>query len=68
MKNFSVLEITNIHAVQITCRRAMNRKNTLEYLLNCSNKNFGRNVMKLYLAVLKNFKKVYNLTNMKYCA
>ena len=37
----------------LTCRRAIKRKKTFEYLLNCSNKNFGKNVMTLYLAVLK---------------
>ena len=37
----------------LTCSRAIKRKKTFEYLLNCSNKNFGKNVITLYLAVLK---------------
>lgn len=36
----------------LTCKRAMNKKKMLAYFLNCSNKNFGRKVNKLYLAVL----------------
>lgn len=37
----------------LTCKRAMKRKKTFEYRLNCSNKNFGKNVTTLYFAVLK---------------
>lgn len=32
---------------------AMKKKNTLAYFRNCSNRNLGKNVKMLYLAVLK---------------
>ena len=41
---------------KLTCRSAMNKKKTLEYRLNCSRRNLGRNVKKLYLAVLQGSK------------
>jgi len=37
----------------LTCKSAMNKKKTLAYRLNCSNRNFGRKESQLYLAVLE---------------
>ena len=49
------------HKYILTCRRAIKRKKTFEYLLNCSNKNFGKNVMTLYLAVLKSKQREFHI-------
>lgn len=46
------MHVINSNKYILTCRRAIKRKKTFEYLLNCSNRNFGKNVMTLYLAVL----------------
>lgn len=42
-----------VMVTELTCSNAMKRKKMLAYLRNCSNKNFGRNDIKLYFAVLK---------------
>lgn len=45
--------------------RAMKRKKILAYFLNCSNRNLGKNVNTLYLAVLMQGEKKQNEISMK---
>ena len=50
------MQLLKFQMGKLTCRSAMNKKKTLEYRLNCSRRNLGRNVKKLYLAVLQGSK------------